>query len=282
MSMVPVAAWVAVAGAGWPLAANALVADGGRRTGALAVIVVVWAINAVAVTVPSVWSLTVARITSPAVAVASAIAWIATGDHAMGAATFVSSAVASAVVLSGEYGRAWVQSSAYGDEERFPLRPPSAFLVAAVVVWALAVTATLIGFSALDRSMAVAITAFVVAVGLFALGLPRWHRLSRRWLVLVPAGVVVHDPLVLSETAMWRRHGVAGAALARSDTAAADLSGPAAGHMIEVAFTESMTVILTDGRRNPRGRAIHLTAGLVAPSRPGAALAAMRRRGITA
>jgi hypothetical protein len=282
VSIVPGVAWVVVAVVGWPVVDSAIVAEGAQRPAALALVAAVWVINAIAVSVPSVWSLTVARIVSPIAVLGSAAAWAATGEHGSGAATFIAAAVASVVVLSGEYGRAWVQSSAYGDEERFPLRPPSAFLVAAIVVLALAATAMLVGYAALGRSTVVATIAFVVAGGLFALGLPRWHRLSRRWLVLVPAGIVVHDPLVLSETAMWRRHSVAGAALARSDTAAADLSGPAAGHMIEVTFAESMTVILTDGRRNPRGRAIHLTAGLVAPSRPGAALAAMRRRGITA
>ena len=97
--------------------------------------------------------------------------------------------------------------------------------------------------------------------------------------MLVPAGVVIHDPLVLAETVMLRRHDVAGVALATVDTAAADLSGPAGGHLLEIRMRAMVTAVLNAGPRTPGGRAIHLAAALVAPSRPGAALAAARRRG---
>ena len=62
----------------------------------------------------------------------------------------------------------------------------------------------------------------------------RWHKLSRRWFVLVPTGVVVHDHLVLAETLMMRRNEVVGLRLAPADTEALDLTGPAAGHAVEV------------------------------------------------
>ena len=38
----------------------------------------------------------------------------------------------------------------------------------------------------------------------------RWHQLSRRWLVFVPAGLVVHDPVVLAETLMVPRRQIVG------------------------------------------------------------------------
>ena len=43
---------------------------------------------------------------------------------------------------------------------------------------------------------------------------PRWHRLSLRWFVLVPAGVVVHDPVVLADTFPLRTAQVASIGLA--------------------------------------------------------------------
>lgn len=276
----PAAAWVMIAVFGWPVVGASAPAEGLQRTIVLAVAIVVWIVGAAAVSVPSVPSLTVARVLAPAVAVGSVVGWLASADHVNASITSAAAIVAVGVIMSGEFGRTWVQSSAYGDEERFPLRPPSTFLVASVVVWLLATACMLIGLVAIETTARLAAPALIAAVALFALGFPRWHRLSRRWLVLVPAGVVVHDPLVLSETAMWRRHLVSGATLASSDTGAADLSGPAAGHLIELSFEEPTTVVLTDGRRNPLGTAIHLTAGLLAPSRPGAALAALRQRGI--
>ena len=38
-----------------------------------------------------------------------------------------------------------------------------------------------------------ALCSAVAVAGAVLVG-PRWHRLSRRWFVLVPAGVVVHPP----------------------------------------------------------------------------------------
>ena len=111
------------------------------------------------------------------------------------------------------------------------------------------------------------------------LGWPRWHRLSRRWFVIVPIGVVIHDPLVLAETVMLRRQEIAGIRLAPAGTEAADLTGPASGHAIEVSTHEPTTVIFAATPKAPRGTAIHLRACLIAPSRPGQVLhGAMRRR----
>ena len=106
----------------------------------------------------------------------------------------------------------------------------------------------------------------------------RWHRLSRRWLVLVPAGLALHDPVVLGETLMLRRSEVAWIRLAPADTDAADLTGPATGHAIEVGTEALVTALLAPTRQQPHGRAIHLTAFLTSPTRPGRALMAAGRR----
>jgi hypothetical protein len=103
----------------------------------------------------------------------------------------------------------------------------------------------------------------------------RFHRLSRRWLVLVPAGLVVHDHMVLGETLMVQRPNVALARLALADTQAADLTGPAAGHAVEVTVREMVLAVLPSTRENPKGKALHVASFLVAPSRPGRALQAM-------
>jgi hypothetical protein len=107
---------------------------------------------------------------------------------------------------------------------------------------------------------------------------PRWHRLSRRWFVLVPVGVVVHDDLVLAETLMVRRQELRTLRLAPASTEAADLTGPAPGHAIELLTHESITAIIAATPATPRGTVIHLTGCLVAPTRPGRLLAAARER----
>jgi hypothetical protein len=124
----------------------------------------------------------------------------------------------------------------------------------------------------------VVLTVASVAFSVFLL--PRFHRLSRRWVVLVPAGFVLHDHVVLAETVMFPARTLTRARLALADTEAADLTGPAGGHAVEVTLAESTTVVLTGARDAPGGRALHVLAFLVAPTRPGQLLRAVGERSI--
>lgn len=243
-----------------------------------------WAVGALALTIPATPTLTAARVVVPgalAVALATAIGGAELTDVLALAGPALLAAVLTA---SADVGRRWIQASAYGDEQRFPLRPPVGYLVAAILAWLVWVAATLIGVVALVGGR-VALGAAGATLGVAGLiVLPRrWHQLSRRWLVTVPAGLVVHDPVVLGETLMVPRRQLAGLSLTmlRSgvEPAAADLTGPTAGHGLEVRLVEAATALFAPRPGLPQGRAIHLTAFLVAPSRPGAVLADTRRRG---
>lgn len=242
-----------------------------------------WAVGAVALTVPATVTLTLARVVVPgalAVAVAAALGGAGLTDVLPLAGP---AALATVLTTSAEVGRRWVQASAYGDEQRFPLRPPVGYLVAAVLAWLVWAAAAIIATVALVGGRLVAgIPVAVVAVGGLVLLPRRWHQLSRRWLVTVPAGLVVHDPVVMGETLMLSRRQVAGLSLTvltpNTEPAAADLTGPTAGHGLEVSLSEPVTALFAPRPGQPQGRAIHLTAFLVAPSRPGAVLADARRR----
>lgn len=241
-----------------------------------------WVVGAIAVSVPAVWSLTIARVLVPTAPVAVVAA--AVGDSAGHTAALIvaaiSAGVATAGVVSADLGAAYVQASAYGAEVRFLLQPPAGFAVAAGMFWVLwAAAATVAVAGAATDQRATGLIAGAVAIGLGVLSLPRWHRLSRRWLVRVPAGVVVHDPLVLTETLMMRHREIAAIGLAPEGTAAADLTGPAGGTAIEIITHEAVTVLLADGRSNPRGKAIHARAVLVSPTRPGRTLDVLTSRG---
>ena len=123
-----------------------------------------------------------------------------------------------------------------------------------------------------------AVVAIVAVAATVLLG-PRWHKMSRRWLVLVPAGLVVHDPVVLADTLMVRTDQLLGMGLARTDTVAADLTGPASGYAVQVDTSESVSTVFAFTPQEPNGKAIHMTGFLVAPTRPGEALrlASLRR-----
>jgi hypothetical protein len=240
-----------------------------------------WAIAALGLAVAAAWSLTIVRVVVPLSLVAVAASGLGGASAVDLLALGAPAIVAVAAVMTAEFGRHWVQASAYGDEERFPLRLPVAAGAAAIVAWVLWAPAMIAGpLLVAARSWVAGVAVCVVAVaGVVFLG-PRWHRLSMRWLVLVPAGVVVHDPVVLADTFPLRTRQVASIGLAAADTEAADLTGPASGYAVEVATTESVTTVFAFTPAEPNGRAIHLRSFLIAPSRPGRALRAASARGL--
>ncbi len=240
-----------------------------------------WSVAALALAVASVRSLTIVRLVVPL----SLVATIAAG---VGGATAIElvllgapAMVAAAAAMTAEFGRQWVQASAYGDEERFPLRFPVGAGLAAIIAWLLWAPTLITGpllIAAQSWIAGVLVSALAVA-GAALLG-PRWHRLSLRWFVLVPAGVVVHDPVVLADTFPLRTAQVAAIRLAPADTEAADLTGPASGYAVEISTTESVTTVFAFTPAEPNGKAIHLRSFLIAPSRPGRALQSASARGL--
>jgi hypothetical protein len=240
---------------------------------------VIWLLGVASMAIPAVVSLTATRVIVPLSVPAAAIAWAMGADAVDGALFIGAASISTVMAFSGDLGQLFVQASAYGEEDRHLLRPPAAYLLAVVVTWALWATSMIAGPLLLGaRAWMLGGALSALAIGGVIWAWPRWHKLSRRWLVVVPAGLVIHDHLVLAETVMIRRQELASVALAAVGTGAADLTGPAAGHAVEITTVEPITVIFAATPKEPRGRAIHLTACLVGPTRPGRALAAMDRR----
>jgi hypothetical protein len=240
-----------------------------------------WALGALGLAVAAVRSLTVVRVVVPL----SLVATIAAG---FGGATAVDlvllggpAVIAVAAVMTAEFGRQWVQASAYGDEERFPLRFPVGAGLAAIISWLVWAPTAIAGplLVAAESWIGGVLLCVLAIAGVVVLG-PRWHRLTLRWFVLVPAGVVLHDPVVLADTFPLRTAQVASIGLAAADTQAADLTGPASGYALEVATTESVTAVFAFTPAEPNGKAIHLRSFLIAPSRPGRALRSAQARGL--
>lgn len=240
-----------------------------------------WGLVMAALAVPAVRSLTIARVGAPLSLVVAVIAAVAGAPALDLALLAVPAVVASAAIFTADFGRAFVQASSYGDEERLPLRFPVAAGSAAVVMWAIWAPALLLGpiLIAAKNPIVGGVLTLLAVAGIVLL-VPKWHRLSRRWLVLVPAGLVVHDPVVLADTLMVRTDQLVGMRLAPADTEAADLTGPASGFAIEVHASETVTTVFAFTPQEPNGRAIHMTGFLISPSRPGEALRTAAARGI--
>jgi hypothetical protein len=107
--------------------------------------------------------------------------------------------------------------------------------------------------------------------------IPRFNALSGRWLVFVPAGLVLHELVVLGETMMIPKAEIEAVELALARTEAADLTGPASGHAVEIGLRSMATALLAPTKAAPRGTALHVQSFIVAPTRPGMVLRAARR-----
>lgn len=258
--------------------------EGRANHAALPAVVLWWALVAVqvvAVVVPGATGLTSLRILTPAGVVAAGSALVGGAATIVGVAALAAATLTTAIAFSAEAGEALVQGAAYGHERRFPLRLPVSYLPAAVlswIVWCASVVSAVVLLGAHLWVLATFLAA--AAVGLTWLLARRLHRFSRRWLVLVPAGMVLHDHVVLGETLMVPKANVHRVALAYADTQAFDLTGPASGHALQVTVSEMVTILLAATRREPKGKAVHAGAFLIAPSRPGRALAALQACGV--
>jgi hypothetical protein len=248
------------------------------RSGALRATVtvaawLVWGIGVVALVVPSPLGLTIMRMTNAIAGGAAVVSWASGASPASGA-TFVACALVGGLLIGGaEFGQRCVQASSYGDEHRFLLRPPAAFLPPVAVAGVAWVASVLSAVLLLGTGQWI-VGAPVAVVGAFLTWLlpPRFNALSRRWLVFVPAGVVVHDHVVLAETLMVSRSELDVIELAPEDTEAADFTGPAAGHAVEIRLRSMTNALLAPTKATPRGTAVHVQSFIVAPSRPGSVL----------
>jgi hypothetical protein len=270
--------WAAVGLAGAWSVAQAL--DGRSAAARTAITILAWfawGTGVVALVVPSTLGLTVMRMLSALACGAAIVSWVAGASPAAGAVFVACTLIAALSVGSADFGKQCVQSSAYGDEHRFLLRPPAAFLAPvaiAGVVWLATMLAAALLLAA--QRWVIGAVAATIAMLLTLLVLPRFNALSRRWLVLVPAGVVVHDQIVLGETLMVSRSNLEGIELALEGTEAADFTGPAGGHAVEISVRSMVTAVLAPAKDSPRGQALHVQSLIVAPSRPGTLLAEFR------
>ena len=274
--------WAALPFTTGPTLAAALdPASGAPRAVASAGLWLGWAVGMVGAFVPHPIALTVLRMVAPA-AVAVALAAALAGRPSALAVAWP--AVACAWAFAPAIGTAWVNGPAYPNERRFLLRPPGPLLKGPLpLAWALTV-AGLAGGPLLLAARRWVAGGVVLLIGwpLALLLLKSLHNLSRRWVVFVPAGLVLHDPLVLVDPMLFRRQDVT---VLRPggprNPAYLDLSQRAPGMGVEMELAEPVTVtLLRPGRRE--GDPVEASRLRFTPTRPGTVLAEARRRRIAA
>lgn len=179
------------------------------------------------------------------------------------------------VMLRADFGARHVQAAAYGHERRHLLRPPVAVMLPSALVW---LVAWALGAVALhvEPSIATAIAALASAL-LAAFGWRRVSVLAQRWLVFVPAGIAVHDPLMLRDTFMVRRHDVRAVSLAEqspSSDESFDITGTTWGQPVQITLAHLHDVSLSSfGARMTRTLdRVHVRVLRIAPTRADVAL----------
>ena len=179
-------------------------------------------------------------------------------------------AAVAVLVMSGDVGADFIDGPSYGDERRLGLRPPGFLMIGPLqLMWAITVglPVATVSFAAAGK--------WVLAVIAVAISGPAvWyssrliHRLSRRCLVLVPAGLTLVDELSLAEPTLFRREDISRLGPAVVGSQATDLTVGASGLLVSVDFNRELSIVPA-GVRGSATEATEANGILLALTRPG-------------
>lgn len=243
---------------------------------------VAWGAVLVALLVPRNASLTVVRILAPAYAV-GAIAAVAAGSDStlLDGVTVLAAALVVVAALAPWTTDALVDGSSYGPERRLALRTPAALALLAVLTWIVMLVGAVGAILLLaTEQWAAGIGGLIVGAAVVWFGGRSIHQLSRRWLVLVPTGLVIHDPLVMPEPQLFLRQTMAGLGPAEesvvTDVVTEDLSAAASGLIMSITLSEPVELLVREGSRGTTLRPVDRV--LFAPALPLVLLDEARQR----
>ena len=226
----------------FPLGVGPLLADGlnpfeeAPRSVLSVVLWVLWGLVLFSTFIPRPLSLTVVRFgtVTAGVLVLWACTSSATSSVIVTALIFV--AVALLASSNATVGDVFVDQISYGDEKRFLLRSSAAvtgFLRPATYL--VSVAGFICGpYLLAEKYFVVGAIICVVGFPLTFFGLRSLHQLNRRWVVLVPAGLVLHDHLALNEPTLFQKSKIDLIGPASIDTGATDFTQGAYGLALEV------------------------------------------------
>ncbi len=240
---------------------------------------VIWALVLVGTLVPRTVSLTALRIAAPAALAAAGWAAVVTPEPgwrdglALGA-----TALATVVALAPATGAAFVNGSSYGAEVRLPLRPPGVVLLGPVeLAWAAVVAGVATGPLLLAAEVWLGgVLALVVGLPVALLAARSLHGLARRWVVFVPAGIVLVDPATLTDSLLVPKALIANLGPAPADTTARDLTAGALGLALQLDLDGEQAIVPRPTRRGGEVAFEDVTSVLFTPTQPGRVLAEAR------
>jgi hypothetical protein len=234
-----------------------------------------------AVALPRAWSLTAVRIAAPACLAVATWAGVAGDQRLVDVLAVVWAALLVVAVFSPTTGDCFANGSSYGDERRMLLRVPTPLLLGPLPLAWLAVAGPVVAGPLLLAARQWVLGALVLAAaGPLAYVAGRaLHGLARRWVVFVPAGLVLHDLQAMIDPVLFPRTSVTrlGAAPADSDDSL-DLTLGALGLILQLDLREPFDV--APRRPDHTLETVKVSSLRFAPTRPGALLAEAKTRRI--
>jgi hypothetical protein len=208
-----------------------------------------WLVGLVALLAPRPWGFAALRVLAPVAVVTAATASAPTSTRVL---AIVVAAVAAVLALGAPVARASANSLSYGNEDRYPLTVPWTL---ACLPLPLAIAAVALGLTSgplllADGRVVAGVVALVVGLPVAGFAANSIFSLSKRWLVLVPAGAVVVDPLTLADPVLMPRETIGSVALGlgRRSSGVLDLRlGPARGP-VTIVLHDAGTFVRRRGR----------------------------------
>jgi len=167
-----------------------------------------WGAGLIAVLAPRPLGLTAIRVVAPTFVVLALVS-ASTGSASTMAAwdALIVTLVASVLVADPQFAVHSVNGVSYGDERRHPLRtPPGLYFAPIPLARALVAVGIAAGPLLLaDGATVAGLVSIVLGWPLAAIAARALHALARRWVVLVPAGVVVVDGMTIADPVLFVR-----------------------------------------------------------------------------
>ncbi len=244
-----------------------------------------WFVGLICVMAPSTVTLTLLRTIAPATVVAPVLAAITAGSWPVSVSiALLGGVVVNAIAFLPTTGEPMINGSAYGAEKRMALRAPASVLIGPLyLAWVITFAGVITGplFLAAGNWI-VGVPLTILGALLAVAGVRSLHQLSRRWVVFVPVGFVIHDYWSLAESLLVQRSTKPTLGPAAADapdlTAPVDLTAGAPGLALSIRLPDPMPTAI---RRNRQVESRTATEFLFSPTRPGRVLSEARTRAIT-
>ncbi|HJO40288.1 MAG: hypothetical protein QF837_02840 [Acidimicrobiales bacterium] len=227
-------------------------------------------------------SLAIIRIGAPAAAALSLWSALETSGSVSGIIGLAASVIAACVALSAPLGDRFSDGASYGDERRFLLRAPGpVLLLLGPLAWLTSVAGLTVGpILLLNKNFLFGSLISLCGFPLAALASNAIYQLGKRWLVLVPAGILLHDHLSVGDPTLIPRNQLANFSPAKVETNALDLSQNSFGLSLEIQCLTPLSMMLRTGTRKTTNETSIVESFLINPVRPNVLLAEAQKRGL--